>query len=137
MSDSIRHYIRKEKETAMPRYAALIYEPASNEGTGTPADWAKTMAEYTDFGDTAGAAGVIGGGEALQASATATTVQVKGGAKGGEVVTTDGPFAETKEVLGGFYLLDCADLDEALRWAAQIPGAWHGKVEVRPVIDFS
>ena len=121
----------------MPRYAALIYEPASNEGTGTPADWAKTMAEYTDFGDTAGAAGVIGGGEALQASATATTVQVKGGAKGGEVVTTDGPFAETKEVLGGFYLLDCADLDEALRWAAQIPGAWHGKVEVRPVIDFS
>ncbi|MCE9622676.1 MAG: YciI family protein [Actinomycetia bacterium] len=121
----------------MPRYAALIYEARSNEGTGTPEDWAKTMAEYTDFGDTAGAAGVIGGGEALQPTSSATTVQVKGGAKGGEVVTTDGPFAETKEVLGGFYLLDCADLDEALRWAAQIPGAWHGKVEVRPVIDFS
>jgi hypothetical protein len=52
-------------------------------------------------------------------------------------VTTDGPFAETKEILGGFYLLDCADLDEALKWAAQIPGAWYGKVEVRPCIDFS
>ena len=61
---------------------------------------------------------------------------MKGG-KGGEVVTMDGPFAETKEVLGGFYVLDCADLDEASRWAAQIPGAWLGKVEVRPVIDFS
>lgn len=120
----------------MPRYAALIYEARSNEGTGTDEDWAKVMAEYTDFGATAGAAGVIGGGEALQPTTTATTVHVKGGAKGGEVVTTDGPFAETKEVLGGFYLLDCADLDEALRWAAQIPGAWHGKVEVRPVIDF-
>ena len=121
----------------MPRYAALIYEAKATEGTGTDEDWARVMAEYTDFGDTAGAAGVIGGGEALQPTATATTVHVKGGAKGGEVVTTDGPFAETKEVLGGFYLLDCADLDEALRWAAQIPGAWHGKVEVRPVIDFS
>ena len=122
----------------MPRYAALIYEPRTNEGTGTEADWAKVMAEYTDFGQTAGAAGVIsGGGEALQPTTTATTVHVKGGAKGGEVVTTDGPFAETKEVLGGFYLLDCANLDEALKWAAQIPGAWYGKVEVRPVIDFS
>jgi hypothetical protein len=51
-------------------------------------------------------------------------------------VFTDGPFAETKEVLGGFYLLDCAYLDEALKWAQQIPGAWHGKVEVRACIDF-
>ncbi|CAN5484209.1 YciI family protein [soil metagenome] len=121
----------------MPRYAALIYGASSEEGTGTPDDWAKVTAEYNDFGATAGAAGVVAGGEALQDTSTATTVQVKGGAKGGEVVTTDGPFAETKEILGGFYLLDCADLDEALRWAAQIPGAWHGKVEVRPVIDFS
>ena len=94
------------------------------------------MQEYIDFGATAGAAGVIGGGEALQPTPTATTIHVRGG-KGGELVTTDGPFAETKEVLGGFYLLDCANLDEAIRWAAQIPGAWHGRVEVRPVIDFS
>jgi hypothetical protein len=121
----------------MPRYAALIYEPGTVLGPDSPEDWAKVMAEYNDFGATAAAAGVIGGGEALQPVSTATTVQVKGGAKGGEVVLTDGPFAETKEVLGGLYFLDCADLDEALHWAAQIPGAWHGKVEVRPVIDFS
>ena len=121
----------------MPRYAALIYEPAETAGQGTDEDWAKIMVEYTEFGETAGAAGVISGGEALQPPSTATTIHVKGGAKGGDVVTTDGPFAETKEVLGGFYLLDCADLDEALKWAAQIPGAWHGRVEVRPCIDFS
>jgi hypothetical protein len=121
----------------MPRYAALIYEAAETAGQGSEEDWAMMMKEYSEFGETAGAAGVIGGGEALQPPATATTVHVKGGAKGGDVVTTDGPYAEAKEVLGGFYLLDCADLDEALRWAAQIPGAWHGRVEVRPCIDFS
>ena len=120
----------------MPRYAALIYEPAEGAGQGSEEDWALIMKEYNAFGANAGAAGVVGGGEALQPPATATTIHVKGG-KGGDVVTTDGPFAETKEVLGGFYLLDCADLDEALKWAAQIPGAWHGRVEVRPCIDFS
>lgn len=122
----------------MPRYAALIYGPGTGPATGTPEEWAAEMAEYNDFGEAAGAAGVIAGGEALQPPATATTVHVKGGAKGGEVVLTDGPFAETKEVLGGFYLLDCADLDEAIAWAAKIPGAWrNGRIEVRPVIDFS
>jgi hypothetical protein len=120
----------------MPRYAALIYgaEPAADVD---PSVWSGVMAEYGAFGETAGAAGVIAGGEALQDSTTATTVHVTGGAKGGDVITTDGPFAETKEVLGGFYLLDCKDLDEALHWAAQIPGAWHGRVEVRPVVEFT
>ncbi len=94
------------------------------------------IAEYNEFGEKAGAAGVMAGGEALQDTSTATTIHVKGG-KGGELITTDGPFAETKEVLGGFYLLKCADLDEAVQWAAQIPGAWHGRVEVRPIVDFS
>ena len=129
----IDHDVRYER-IRMPRYAALIYGPDST--SISPQDGAVMYAQYMDFGALAGAAGVIAGGEALQESATATTVHVKGG-KGGEVVTMDGPFAETKEVLGGFYVLDCADLDEALRWAAQIPGAWLGKVEVRPVIDFS
>ena len=119
----------------MPRYAALIYDPA-DAPAGSPEEWATTMAQYNDFGAAAAAAGVIGGGEALQPTSTATTIHVNGG-KGGEIVMTDGPFAETKEVLGGFYLLDCKDLDEALQWAAQIPGAWLGRVEVRPVIDFS
>ena len=118
----------------MPKYAALIYGPAENEG-GSLEDWADVMEEYNEFGAKADAAGVVVGGEALEDTATATTVRVHG--KGGEVITTDGPFAETKDVLGGFYLLECADLDEAVSWAAQIPGAWHGMVEVRPVIDFS
>ena len=119
----------------MPKYAALIYSPAETEGQGTPEEWASLIAEYTEFGEKAGAAGVILGGEALEPTTTATTVHVSGGA-GGDILTTDGPFAETKEVLGGFYLLECADLDDAIKWAAQIPGAWHGRVEVRPVVSF-
>ena len=120
----------------MPKYAALIYSDAATEGQGTPEQWAQITAEYMAFGEKAGAAGVIAGGEALEATTTATTVQLAGGVPGGDIVTTDGPFAETKEVLGGFYLLDCADLDDAIKWASQIPAAWHGKVEVRPVMTF-
>lgn len=120
----------------MPRYAALIYS-AEPTTAPSPEQWGAVMAEYMHFGEVAGAAGVIAGGEALQDTGTATTVHVTGGAKGGDVITSDGPFAETKEALGGFYLIDCKDLDEAINWAAQIPGAWHGRVEVRPVIDFT
>ena len=119
----------------MPKYVALIYSDAAAEGQGTPEEWTAIMAEYTEFGDAAGAAGIVAGGEALEPTATATTIRIQGG-KGGDVMTTDGPFAETKEVLGGFYLLDCDNLDDALKWASQIPGAWYGSVEVRPVVDF-
>lgn len=115
----------------MPRYAALIYTPAATEGQGTPEEWQQVMADYFEFGRNAGER--IVGGEALQDSPTARTVTVD--AKGGTPIVTDGPFAETEEVLGGFYLLDVADMDEAVRWAAQIPGAWHGRVEVRPVME--
>lgn len=115
----------------MPRYAALIY---TGEGDASPEEWAQVMADYGEFGDKAEAAGVIQGGEALQPTSTATTVHVE--SKGASVQTTDGPFAETKEALGGFYLLDCKDLDEAIHWAAQIPGAWHGRIEVRPLMEF-
>jgi hypothetical protein len=118
----------------MPKYAALIYTPAETEGEGTPEEWQQVMADYTEFGEKAGAAGVILGGEALEGTNTATTVRANG--KGGDVITTDGPFAETKDVLGGFYLLECADLDEAVAWAAQIPGAWYGRIEVRPVANY-
>ncbi len=121
----------------MPLYAALIYSPAETEGMDVSEETMnQILADYTEFGEKAGAAGVMAGGEALHDTNTATTIQVEGG-KGGDAVFTDGPFAETKEVLGGFYLLNCADLDDALKWAQQIPGAWHGKVEVRPCIDFS
>ena len=112
----------------MPTYAALIY--------GEDADWsspayADQTAEYAAFGEVGGP--YIRGGAALQPTSTATTIAVTGG-KGGDLVTTDGPFAETKEVLGGFYLLECDDLDAAIAVAAQIPGAWHGRIEVRPVL---
>ncbi len=114
----------------MPTYVALIY---GQDGEWTDEAYRDMTAEYMAFGESA--ASVLTGGHALQPTSTATTVRVHGG-KGGDVVTSDGPFAETKEVLGGFYLLQCTDLDEALRWAAKIPGAWHGSVEVRPVVEF-
>ncbi|MEX0865608.1 MAG: YciI family protein [Acidimicrobiia bacterium] len=119
----------------MPRYAALIYGAEPSEEPGAE-QTAQVIEDYNEFSTKVAAAGVMAGGEALYGTDTATTVRVEGG-KGGEMVATDGPFAETKEVLGGFYLLDCADLDEALSWAAQIPGAWHGgRIEVRPCVDF-
>jgi hypothetical protein len=118
----------------MPKYAALIYSDAAGETREpTPEERQEVMSGYWKFGQNA--AEVLRGGEALHPTATATTVHVEGG-KGGKAVFTDGPFAETKEVLGGFYLIEAADLDEALGWAQQIPGAWYGKVEVRPVVEF-
>lgn len=112
----------------MPMYAAITY---TADLDWTAPEQSAEMAEYGAFG--AAAAEHIRGGAALFPTATATTVRVTGG-RGGDVVTSDGPYAETKEVLGGFFLLECADLDEALRLAAQIPAAWNGAVEVRPVI---
>jgi hypothetical protein len=113
----------------MPTYAALIY---SKDVDWTLAEHGDEMKEYAAFGEAAAA--VIRGGNALYPTSTATTVRVKGG-KGGDVVTSDGPYAETKEALTGFYLLECADLDEAVATAAKLPAAWDGAVEVRPVID--
>ena len=71
--------------------------------------------------------------EALQPVSTATTVRVRDG----RTLTTDGPYAETKEALGGLYVIEAADLDAALAWAARCPGSWHGSVEVRPIVDLS
>jgi hypothetical protein len=115
----------------MPKYAALIYNPRDLNGHENPA----ILAEYGEFMALATAAGVLVTGEPLEDVRTATTVQVAGGRKGGKVTMTDGPFAETKEILAGFFLLECPDLDDALRWAAQIPGAWYGKIEVRPIAE--
>lgn len=117
----------------MPKYAALIYSEESDPSTVTPEEQGAVMADYMEFGRNNGAS--LAGGEALHPVSTATTVHVEGG-KGGKAVFTDGPFAETKEVLGGFYLIDVADLDAALAVAQQIPGAWHGRIEVRPVVEF-
>lgn len=114
----------------MPLYLALTY---TADVDWTEPQYGREMKDYQEFGEAAAA--VIRGGNALYPTATATTVRVEGG-KGGDVVTSDGPYAETKEALTGFYLLDCADLDEAVTWAAKIPAAWAGAVEVRPVIQF-
>lgn len=115
----------------MPQYAALIYEPGDPDWTRLDSPEKQTMMqEYGAFGQAAAA--IIRGGAALYPTTTATSVRVPGG----EVVTSDGPFAETKEVLTGFYVLECADLDDAVQWAAKIPAARAGTVEVRPVIDF-
>jgi hypothetical protein len=75
--------------------------------------------------------GLMRTGDALQGVATATTVRVRDG----KTTTTDGPFAETKEQLGGYYVLDCKDLDEAIACAAKIPGAMRGSIEIRPILE--
>ena len=112
----------------MPQYVALTY---TADVDWSHPDQAAEMAEYGAFGEAAAA--VIRGGAALYPTATATTVTVSGG-KGGDVLTTDGPYADTKEALTGFFLLECADLDEAVAVASRIPAAWNGSVEVRPII---
>ena len=112
------------------QYALLIYDTES-DWQSTPSDEVREMMDgYRSFGERNAAA--IKGGEALQPVATATTVRVRDG----ERLLTDGPFAETREQLGGFYLVDAASLDEAIRMAAEIPGAHTGCVEVRPVVVF-
>lgn len=113
----------------MPQYAALIY---TQDLDWSSEDQDEMTKQYNEFG--AEHAAAIRGGAALYPTSTATTVRVRGG-RGGDVVTSDGPYAETKEILGGFYLLEAADLDEATAMAAHIPGAWGpGGVELRPVI---
>lgn len=118
----------------MPKYAALIYSDAADETREpNPEEMARVLGEYMEFGRNNESS--IAAGEALHPTPTATTIHLEGG-RDGELVVTDGPFAETKEVLGGFYILNASDLDEALQIARQIPGTWYGKIEVRPVMEF-
>jgi hypothetical protein len=114
------------------RYLALIYTP---ETTAAPSDGEsrQMMAEYGVLTEMLEQRGALLGGEALQPSSTATTVRLRDG----NLSTIDGPFAETKEQLGGYYLLECRDLDEAIELAGKIPGARHGAVEVRPIQEFA
>jgi hypothetical protein len=114
------------------RYLLTIYGDESGWNDATPEEASQIMAAYGAFGQAAQEAGVLLGGEGLQPTSTATTVRVRND----ETLTTDGPFAETREQLGGYYLLDCKDLDEAIGWAARIPGAQSGSVEVRPIMDY-
>ena len=110
------------------QFLALIYNTEGNDDV----DWETLIQQYGVFGEAAGAAGVLLGDNALEPVSTATSVRVRHGKS--ELI--DGPFAETKEQLGGYYLLECKDLDEAIDWAAKIPTARYGTVEVRPVMVF-
>ena len=114
------------------QYMLMIYT-ADNAGPqpGTP-EFGGLMEEYGAFGAEVEKAGVFVAGDALQPASTATSVSMTTG----EAVVTDGPFAETRETLGGYYLLDCKDLDEAMAYAAKIPSAKFGTIEVRPVMVF-
>ena len=111
------------------RYLLLICADESSFGAVSPEEAAGSLAEYVAFGEEMGRRGVLQGGERLRPTTDSTTVQVRDG----DVVTADGPFAETKEQIGGYYLVDCKDLDEAIDVAARIPGARHGTIEVRPI----
>ncbi|MEA2623324.1 MAG: hypothetical protein QOH61_2234 [Chloroflexota bacterium] len=113
------------------RYLALIYSEEQDPSTVPPEQLREVMEAYNKFTADAREAGVMIAGDALQPTQTATTVRVRDG----KTLTTDGPFAETREALGGYYLFEAKDLDEAIEWAARLPGSWWGSVEVRPIWD--
>jgi hypothetical protein len=114
------------------KYLLSIYTDESGFADVTPEQAADMTAAYIALSREMEQAGVALGGEGLQPTATATTVRLRDG----ERLLTDGPFAETREALGGFYLIDVEDLDAALGWAAKVPGAAWGSVEVRPVMTY-
>jgi hypothetical protein len=115
------------------KYLVLIYGDEKAASKMTEADMQKEMAAYGEYTAKLAAAKATSGGAALHPTHTATTVRVRGG----KIATSDGPFAETKEQLGGYYIVDAANLDEAVKWAAQCPGAKAGCCEVRPIVIIS
>ncbi|HET7232039.1 MAG TPA: YciI family protein [Longimicrobium sp.] len=115
------------------KYLCLIYDDESTWATMPKAEADAMMGEYFAFTQGIRESGQYVAGEALQPVSTATTVRIRNG----KLSTTDGPFAETKEQLGGFYLVEARDLNEAIQVAARIPSARIGSIEVRPVMDFS
>ena len=116
----------------MMRYLCLIYADEAIQERMTEEERSAMFGAYGAFTEDLEKAGSMLGGEALQATSTATTVQVRNG----NTITIDGPFAETKEQLGGFYMIEAKDLDEAIAWAAKIPSAATGSIEVRPIMEF-
>lgn len=114
------------------KYALLIYGEEKARSAPDSTEMQEIMGAYKTYTQELNEAGINLGGEALQGVETATTVRVRDG----KTLTTDGPFAETKEQLGGFYLVEAPDLDAAIDLAARLPGSWHGSVEVRPIWEF-
>lgn len=115
------------------QYMLLIYnDPALEPAYGTP-EFNEMMGGYFAANEQMKAAGVLRSGEGLQGVETATSLRIKSG----KVETMDGPFAETREHLGGYYVIDVPDLDAALKYAALIPSAHFGTIEVRPLMDYN
>lgn len=114
------------------KYMLLLASNPADEPTPDSEAFGPYMGEWAAYSQALAGAGAMVTGEALQGAETASTVQIRDGKR----IVTDGPFIESKEVIGGFYVIDVANLDEALDWAARIPNAHFGTVEVRPVMEF-
>lgn len=114
------------------RYMLLIYTDEAIYEKQSKEEQEREYREYNAFGEEAEKRGFSPQGNALQPVATATSVRLREG----KILTTDGPFAETKEQLGGYYILDCKNLDEAIDMAAKIPAVRHGSIEIRPIMVF-
>ncbi len=113
------------------QYLLLIYNAEGSGPQPGDAEFGEFMNDYFAFTNEVKERGLFEAGQPLESVSSATTVRVRGG----QAEISDGPFAETKEVLGGYYLLDCKDLDEALECAAKIPTAKYGSIEVRPIMN--
>ena len=111
------------------KYMLLIYRDEADMQAASKAQVEQTMGAYMAYTEALKKAGVYAGGDRLQPSSAATTVRVTGG----KSKVLDGPYAESKEQLGGYYMIEVPDLDAALSWAARCPGASHGTIEVRPL----
>jgi hypothetical protein len=114
------------------RYLLLIYDNEQEFDAMPEAEREADSNQYFQYTNDLREAGAMLGGEALMPTTTATTVRVRDGKR----ITTHGPFAETKEQLGGFYIIQAENLDKAIDWAAKIPGATHGSIEIRPIMEF-
>jgi hypothetical protein len=115
------------------KYMLLMYANESTKTDSSPEEFQAAAQAWQSFGKEAEAAGVLLSNNGLSSSADATTVRVRDG----KTLTTDGPFAETHEQLAGYYLLECKDLDNAISWAAKVPLAKYGTIEVRPLNKYS
>ena len=114
------------------QYILLIYGDQESWKSRSEEENGQIYQDYMQFTKDLQDSGAMVGGDALEPTPTATTVRVRND----ETLTTDGPFAETKEQLGGYYIVDVGSIDEALAWAAKIPGARYGSIEVRPLMVF-
>ena len=115
------------------KYLLSIYCDEEADGKKSKQEQEQEYAAYMQYTEDGRQKGVILAGDALQPSSTATTVRVRNG----KLLTSDGPFAETKEQLGGYYIVDCKNLDEAIEWARRIPHASQSAIEIRPIMVFA